>query len=216
MNWLDKLERKLGRHALPHIMLLLTGVMLAVFVSDLILGGRVSDALYFDRTLILSGQVWRLITFIALPPSSSLVWILFSLYFYCFMGEQLENAWGSFRFNVFYLAGYLAAVISGLITGYTTNEFLNMSLFFAFAALFPDQQLLLFFFLPIKVKYLALLDLLYYVWSFIRGSWSIRLTILFAFLNIVLFFGGDFLRTVKQQAGYWKTRREFRKNNKNW
>ncbi len=123
MNWIDSLDRKFGRHSIPHLMYFITGVMLAVYVTDLVLGGQVSAALYFDRSLILRGEVWRLVTFLFLPPNSSPIWILFSLYFYCLIGNGLESAWGSFRFNIFYLVGVLGAVCSGLITGYAANGF---------------------------------------------------------------------------------------------
>lgn len=212
MNWLDKLDRKFGRHSIPHLMFILSGVMLVVYLANLLLPGNVSSLLYFDRGLIAQGQVWRLITFIFLPPNSSPIWILFSLYFYCLMGSALEREWGSFRFNVFYLVGMVGTMLSGLVTGYAVNDFLNMSLFLAFAAIYPDHQVMLFFFLPIKVKYLAILDLLYYVAALIFGTWSSRLAILMAALNLILFFGGDFLRTIRAQAGYWKTRRNFRRS----
>lgn len=214
MDWIDKLDRKFGRHSIPHLMYFVTGIMLAVFAADLVLGGKVTGMLYFDRDLILQGQVWRLITFAFLPPDSSLIWIFFSLYFYCIIGNGLEQAWGSFRFNIFYLVGVLGTILSGFLTGYAINYYLNMSLFLAFAAIYPEHEVLMFFFLPIKIKWLALLDALYFIVSFVMGSWSARLAILFALLNILLFFGGDFLRNVKQQAGYWKTRQNFRRNNR--
>lgn len=216
MDWIDSLDRKFGRHSIPHLMYMITGVMLAVYVADLVLRGQVSAMLYFDRALIFQGQVWRLVTFLFLPPNSSPIWILFSLYFYCLIGNGLDSAWGSFRFNIFYLVGALGAVCSGLITGYAANGFLNMSLFLAFAAIYPDHQVLVFFFLPIKIKWLALLDALYFVFSFFAGGWTSKLSILFALLNIALFFGGDILRNAKLQAGYWKTRYNFRKNNRRY
>lgn len=214
MYWMDRLERKFGRYAVPRVMYLVTGIMLAVFAADLLFGGRVSPMLAFSRSLILRGQVWRLVTFIFLPPNSSVIWIVFSLYFYCLMGNALESAWGTFRFNLFYLCGIAGSILAGLATGYGVNHFLNMSLFFAYAAVFPDNQLMLFFILPVKVKWLAALDALYFVWMFITGGWPARAAIVLALLNIWLFFGGDFFRSVKQQMGYWKTRQQFRRNNR--
>lgn len=214
MDWIDKLDRKFGRHSIPHLMYFITGIMLAVYVANLVLGGTISSMLYFDRGLIFQGQVWRLLTFAFLPPNSSPIWILFSLYFYCIIGNGLESAWGSFRFNIFYLVGVIATILSGLITGYAVNDYLNMSLFLAFAAIYPDHQVLMFFFLPIKIKWLALLDIVYFLGAFLFGTWSSRVAILFAVLNILLFFGGDFLRNIKQQAGYFKTRYNYRKNNR--
>ncbi len=214
MYWMDRLERKFGRHSVPHVMYLVTGIMLAVFAADLLLEKRVSHMFAFSRDLILQGQVWRMVTFIFLPPTSSIIWIVFSLYFYCLMGKALESAWGTFRFNLFYLCGIVGSILAGFLTGVGVNHFLNMSLFFAYAAVFPDNQVMLFFLLPIKVKWLAALDALYFLYMFIVGGWPSRIAILFSLLNIWLFFGGDFFRNLKQQAGYWKTRQQFRKNNR--
>ena len=214
MDWIDRLERKFGRYYISHLMYFITGIMLAIYVSDLLLGGRVSPMLYFHRGLIAQGQVCRALTFIFLPPNSSPFWILFSLYFYCIMGNALESAWGSFRFNLFYLCGIVGAILAGLVTGLAVNSYLNLSLFLAFAALYPDHQLLLFFFLPIKVKWLALADAAYFLYMFVMGGWTARAAILFSLLNIWLFFGGGLIRHLRQQAGYWKTRRQFRKNNR--
>ena len=157
-----------------------------------------------------------MVTFLFLPPNSSPIWILFSLYFYCIIGNGLEGAWGSFRFNVFYLVGALAAILSGFLTGASVNEYLNLSLFLAFAALYPEHQVLLFFVLPIKIKWLALLDLVYFALALVLGSWSVRAAVLLALVNILLFFGGPLVRNLKQQAGYWKTRQNFRRNNRRW
>lgn len=215
MKWLNRLEYKYGRRAIPHLMYMLSGVMLAVYLLDLFLpGAPVQSLLALDMGLVAQGQIWRLITFIFLPPSSSPLWILFNLYFYCLLGNALESEWGSFRFNVFYLCGIIGTILAAVITGYGTNHFLNLSLFLAFAALYPDFELLLFFFIPIKVKYLALIDLVYYAGALVFGTWSSRAAIVMSLLNVVLFFGGDFLRGLKQRAGYWKTRRNFRKYNR--
>lgn len=216
MNWINKLDYRFGRRSIPNLMYIITGVMLAVYVANLVTGGQVLPWLYFDRGLIMQGQVWRLISFAFLPPNSSPIWILLSLYFYCVIGNGLESAWGSFRFNIFYFVGLLGAIISGLITGYAHNDYLNLSLFMAFAAIYPDHQILLFFFIPIKMKWLALLNLLLFVWTFIMGSFSVKIAIVFACLNILLFFGGDLFRNIKAQAGYFKTRYNFRKNNRRY
>ncbi len=84
--------------------------------------------------------------------------IAFSLYFYYLIGTALEREWGSFWFDVYYFCGAIGTVIAGFITGSATNYYLNMSLFFAFAALYPNFQVLLFFFIPIKIKWLAYVD----------------------------------------------------------
>lgn len=215
MKWLNHLDYKFGRYAIPHLMYYLSGIMLAIFLIDLFLpGAPVQSLLALDMGLVAQGQIWRLITFIFLPPSSSPFWILFNLYFYCLLGNALESEWGAFRLNVYYLCGVLGSILAAWVTGYGVNHFLNLSLFLAFAALYPDFELLLFFILPIKVKYLALINLIYYVGAFLFGTWASRAAILMSLLNVLLFFGGDFFRWAKQKMRYWNTRRNFRKYNR--
>lgn len=215
MGWINKLDRKFGRGGIPHLMYYVTATMLAVFLIELLfpqLG--IAGWLYFDRTLILQGQLWRLITFAFLPPSSSVLWIVLSLYFYCLIGNALESEWGTFRFNIFYLCGLLGNILAGFITGSAVNSVLNLSLFLAFAILYPNYQVMLFFIIPIKVKYLALLDAVYFAVQLIFGSWTVRLAVVVSLLNILLFFGGDFFNTIRRESSYWKTRYNFRKNNR--
>ena len=105
----------------------------------------------------------------------------------------------------------LGSIIAALITGYGSNMFLNLSLFFAYAALYPDEQVLLFMFLPIKMKYLALADAALYLYYFIVGGASTRVTIVLCLLNVFLFLGGDIINTIRRESRYWKTRYNFRK-----
>lgn len=214
-NWLCKMERKYGRFAISNLMYILSGCMFVVFLADVLTPGSLYSLLYLNMNLVARGQIWRLITFIFLPPSSSPVWILFSLYFYCLIGHALEQEWGSFRLNMFYLFGMLGTVIGAIFTGGATNDFLNMSLFLAFACIYPDFSVLLFFIIPIKVKYLALIDALYFVIVFIMGTASVRISVIMSLLNLVLFFGKDFFTHLRRQAGYQKTRRNFRKTMNN-
>ena len=157
------------------------------------------------------GQIWRLVTFVFVPPSSSPIFILFALYFYYMIGVGLENQWGKVKFNLYYLVGMLGSIIAALITGYADNTFLNLSLFFAYAALYPDEQVLLFMILPIKMKYLALVDAALYLYYFIVGTASTRITIVLCLLNVALFLGGDIINTIRRESKYWKTRYNFRK-----
>lgn len=211
VSFLDKLERKCGRIAIPNLMLLIVGGMFTVFLMDLMLPELdIYGWIYFDRTLILQGEVWRLLSFLFEPTSSSMLWILFSLYFYYMIGDALENYWGSFRFNVYYFVGVLGAIISGMITGYTSNNYLNLSLFFAFAVLYPNYELLLFFFFPVKIKYLAFVDACFFVISLVTEIWPFKLAILFSILNFLLFFGGDFFKKLRLQNEYRKNQKNFR------
>ncbi len=207
--FLNKLERRLKGACIHNLMLYIVLGMLAIYLIDFLRPGlALSSHLYLDMGLVAQGQVWRLITFIFLPPATSIFWLAFSLYFYYLIGSALEGQWGSFKFNIFYLVGILGSILSALLTGYASNTYLNLSLFFAFAILYPDFQMMLFFFIPIKIKYLAILDAVLFLWQFIMGGWSVRISILFALANVALFFFGD----AKRQYQQWKRRRAFQKN----
>ena len=105
----------------------------------------------------------------------------------------------------------VGAIIAALLTGYGTSTYLNLSLFLAFAFLFPDHEVLLFFFFPIKMKYLAYVDWALFILQLIVGDWATRGAIIASLLNFFLFFGGDFIRWIKNQKKYAAQRRNFRR-----
>ena len=210
-RWINRMELRCRRYAIPNLMTYIVAGMALVFMLD-ILGLRASFLLYLNRALVFRGQIWRLASFIFLPPSTSILWILFSLYFYWMVGSALERYWGAFRFNLFYLTGVLGTILGALITGSATNVYLNFSLFLAFAILNPDFQIMVFFLLPLKIKYLAIVNLVFYAIMMIMGDWATRLSILVSLLNIALFFGGDLINQVRTQSRYWRTRANFRRN----
>lgn len=211
MNWIDRLERKGRGFGIPHLMTYIVGGMGIVFIADLLLPINLYGLLALDMARVLNGEIWRLITFVFLPPSTSALWIIFSLYFYWLIGNGLEAQWGAFRFTLFYLIGILGSILAAIFTGYVENTYLNLSLFLAFAAIYPNFEVRVFMILPVKMKYLALLDLVAYVVLFVMGTWSTRLAILFSLANVILFLGGHIIRAVKQDSQYWKTRYNFRK-----
>lgn len=207
------LERRLRRYSISNLMQYIVigqGIVFALLWIWPSLGYRLYSLITLTRTGLMHGQIWRLVTFVFVPPSSSPIFILFALYFYYLIGMGLEHRWGKVKFNLYYLVGMVAAVISALITGYASNSFLNLSLFFAYAALYPDEEVLLFMILPIKMKYLAALDAALYLYQFIVGSASTRVTIVLCLLNVFLFLGGDIISTLRRESTYWKTRRNFR------
>ena len=105
MKWLSQMERKFGRYAIPHLMYILSGIMLAVYLIDLFFPGTpMQSLLALDMDLVARGQIWRFLTFLFLPSSSSPLWVLLNLYFYCLLGNALEKEWGTFRLNLFYLS----------------------------------------------------------------------------------------------------------------
>ena len=210
-KFIYKLQLRMGGKCISNLMKYIVVGMATVFVLDQVFATfSFSSMLGLYMPAVLSGQVWRLITFIFIPPNTSLLFIVFALYFYYVIGTALENQWGSFAFYVYYFLGVIGCLISAVLTGYGTNTFLNLSLFLAFAAMFPDFQVLLFFVLPVKIKWIAYLDAAVYLYYFIMGPWTTRIQILFSLVNFFLFFGkGLFLRT-KQEIGYLKHRRQWK------
>jgi len=214
-SWLQKIDYKYGRFAIKNLMNIIVIGMALVFVADLVLSpGRdtsFSSMLVFDRSAVFGGQIWRLLSFAFIPPPSSVLFIILSLYFYWLMGSAMESEWGSFKFDVFYLCGVFGTVLAGMFTGYATNNYLNMSLFLAFALLFPEFKVNLFFVLPVKVKYLAYLDAAFLLYLLIVASWQGKIALLVALVNIALFFWQDFFDGTKRIIRKIKWKRSSRR-----
>ncbi len=205
---LNKLERKFGRFAIKNLMLIFVGAMAIVFIMDFAIRNATGQSLYFQlmfiRDAIFAGEVWRIFTFIFLPPDSSLIFIVFALYFYYIIGSTLENQWGSFGFTAFYFLGIIGSIIAGFITGLATNNYLNLSLFLAFALLNPDFEILLFFFIPIKMKWLALADAVLIAVDFVNSGWAVRAAIIASLINIFIFFTPQVIWHAKNTVAHIK------------
>lgn len=193
---IDKLERSIGRYAIKNLMRYICALYIAGFVLELFRPGFYSGYLSLNPQLILRGQVWRLVTFLVQPPNQSILIFVFVLYLYYMIGETLERTWGAFRFNLYYFTGVLfiilGAFISYFVTGYVyyiDTYYLNMSLFLAFAFLYPDTQLLLMFLIPIKIKWLAYLDIGLFIYTIVlANSMGARISALLALMNFIIFY----------------------------
>lgn len=213
MKLLNNLERRLYRLPLKPFYRYVVFAMAGVFVLDLFfrLSFNLSGLLQLSWPLVMRGQVWRLVTFLVVPPPfASPLTLLLTLYFYYFIGTSLENRWGVRRFFIYYVIGAVGTIVGAAITGYATNMYLNMSLFFAFALLYPDFQLLLFFAVPVKLKWLALLNAVFYLWSLLYVSWPERISLVVSLLNLVLFFGGDMITQGRNMIFQWRRRQAFK------
>lgn len=176
MDWITKLERKFGRYAIPNLMMYIIILYAVGFLLNLLNPAFYYTYLSLDAGAILRGQIWRIITFIIEPPSTSIIWIIFALSLYYFIGKQLEMAWGAFRFNLYFFSGVLFHVIAALLVYILTGvslplgtHYINMSLFLVFAALYPDMQFYLYMIIPVKAKWLAFLDGAYFLWTVIQA-----------------------------------------------
>lgn len=176
MRWLDKMERKFGKYAIPNLMYYIIILYALGFVVQVVSPELYAQFLALDAAAIFRGEVWRVFTFIIQPPTGSFIFIFFSLYLYYMIGKMLEYQWGAFKFNMYFFSGLILHVAACLaiyaVTGSNLSYgtmYLNMSLFFAFAALFPDVQFLLFFIIPIKCKYLGYANGLYFIITIVAG-----------------------------------------------
>ena len=187
---------------IPNLMMyIVIGNALVYFLTVFAGYGAVSF-LTFDWRAILHGELWRLVTFIFFPGYSSLrdaIWLVFFLHLYYMIGTTLEREWGTAKFSLYYISGVILTVITGAVIGLVFGGAhiagagdVNLSMFFAFAMLYPDTQFLLFFFIPVKVKWLAWIDAAYFVLKVLLGllSGSILSALLpvIAILNFIVFF----------------------------
>ncbi len=198
---LARLERRLGRFAIPNLMYWVAGLSGVVFVLQLF-KPSFTRALYFDPNLVVHQlQLWRIFTFLFIPTTDSVLWFVFATMFTVFIGNSLEESWGSFKLNVYYGLGALLTVASAFVLGIgTSNMFLNLSLFLAFATLFPDYEIRLYFLVPVKAKWLGLFDVALLAYLAIESSTVGRVAIAVAFGNYLLFFTGHLLRLVRGEA----------------
>jgi len=199
MRLIDRFCYKHPNFGIPNLMRYLTIANVVFWILGTA-NSVLLSYLSFDAALILKGQVWRLFTFMLYPPSTGMLAFLV-FYFYYWMGSTLEQVWGTPQFNIYILIGWALTVIYGMLAyllgGYRiliNAQYLYLSMFFSYAALFPDQQVLLFFFIPIKIKWLALIDAAYFVLAVLSSPFPANLAPIVAVLNFFLFFGSALLR----------------------
>lgn len=198
VSWLDKFCARHPGLGIPNLMLWIAVGNVAICLIDMFSGGGISLSymLSFNRDAIFHGQVWRLISFVFLSQGGGLFLVAVSAYFYYWIGNLLEREWGTVKFTVFYVGGVVLNILFGLVTGYASMWYVNLSMFFAFATLYGDMQVLLFFIIPIKVKWLAWIDGALFIWDITQYLWSGRylmaLLPVVAILNYLIFFWQDF------------------------
>ena len=200
-------HRRFGiRKLMLYIVLITAGVFVAILASEL--GGTAGGSLYFllpfHPAYIAQGQVWRIITWVFIPISNNILWFAISLYFYYFIGSTLEREWGAGKFTIFYISGVLLNLIYGLIMWFVfetvvmlTPMYLNLSMLFAFATLFPDVVIRLFFVIPLKIKWLALFNAVFFIFriaqDIFNGDYFLAFIPLVAILNYFLMCGYELI-----------------------
>ena len=211
-NWLNRLERKYGRFGIPNLTNILVAGQVLVFAVELFVNSAISLWLGLSRFLLLQGQVWRVLTFVFIPFSGgSILSVVLGIYFTWFIGTALEREWGDFRYTVYFLLGMAGTVLACLLTGVTASTYcLSLSLLLAFAMLYPEVQILLFFVIPIRVKYFGLLAAAMWVLSFATTSLPGKLSLLLSMLNVWVFFAPMGYRSIRA----WIRREQWKRKNR--
>jgi len=203
------LENRFGRFAIHGLVRILVGFNALVYALKW-LNPSFVELLVLDRDLVLSGQVWRLVTWLFIPFDAHPIFILFVLMFYWTMGEGLEEAWGSFRVNLYFLIGAIGTTaVAFFFGGAHTNSMLYLSLLFAFATLFPDFTILLFFILPVKIWWVAAFSAVMTGVFFLSAGWADRFAVLLLLGNYLLFFGPGFIRHTRERSQVAARRERF-------
>lgn len=206
-------ERKFGKYAIKNLSFVLV-ICYAVGYLIQMMAPSVLLYLTLNPYAIVHGQVWRLFTWILIPPSNqNIFFTLIMLYFYCSIGTSLERTWGTYKYNVYIFEGMLFTILgSFLLMGYHylfhadsiaavgaeyffavtsiyfSTYYINMSIFLGFAATFPDAQVLLMFIIPVKVKWLGVVYAAMLVFEFIQMGVDGRFAIAASLLNFIIFF----------------------------
>lgn len=190
MSIIDSLERRFGKYAIHNLTYYL--IIGQVFAYILIYFVPHYETLFFlQGNLLLRGELWRLITFIFMPISKDLLFVAFTWYIFYIYGISLEQQWGSFRYLVYFLAGYIATIILTLLfpSFPLYNGYIYTSLFLAFAYMYPNYLLYIFFVIPVRVKWLALFTWIGLIVGFVSGPTSTKIITVVSISNFFLFFG---------------------------
>lgn len=220
---MKSLMGKIDRFCILHPKFGIKNLMLYIVIGNIMVwlfgmmgGSSLYAALAFDAQAAFSKfQLWRLVTFVLVPGNDG-IWVLIALYFYYSIGSTLERYWGSGKFTIYYLVGMLVNILYATIMWLVfkfpipvTATYINLSMFLAFATMFPDAMVLLFFVIPVKMKWLGMLSGALLVVSVIRllvmGMGLVSILPILGIFNYLLFCGGwlfDYIRPsrIKQKS----------------
>lgn len=220
MNFLNKLERKFGRHAITGLMKYIIICYIIGYIIEFV-APRFMSFLTLEPYMIFHyGQVWRLVSWILIPPQTNIFFAIIMMIFYYQLGTVLEQTWGTFRFNVYIFGGMIFTVLGAILMyflmgqqvlgGYFSTYYINLSIFLAFAVCYPDMKVMLYFIIPIKMKWMAIVYAALAVASAISSGWVARVAILASLLNFIIFF--LMTRNMKAYSPHeMKRKRDFRR-----
>ncbi|MBR1598590.1 MAG: hypothetical protein IJ661_06770 [Lachnospiraceae bacterium] len=212
MDFFTRLERKYGKFAIPNLTFILIGGFVLGYLIE-IFAPEAMNLISLDPIKVMHGQVYRLISWVIIPPYGASILVIITLMFYFYVGRTLENTWGDFRYTLYILSGIIFTDI-GIMAAYgimalagqqelislyneyglygASTYYLCMSMFLAYAFMFPDMQVLYYFIIPIKVKWLGYLDIAYLIVEVLRfgmmGYYTGMVTVIMSVLNFILFY----------------------------
>ena len=203
-QWIDRFAYSHPRFGIPNLMLYIVIANAVTYILTLFAGSAALSFLKFDLYHVLHGEVWRLVTFVLLPFTYRPISLFIMLSFCYFVGGTLEREWGTAKFTLYYLSGMLFSVLSTVIlslaTGYygwslSDAYYINLTMFLAFAVMYPDAQVWFYGVIPLKAKWLAWADIALMAWNIARsvryGAYASALAAVVAILNFVIFFWED-------------------------
>jgi hypothetical protein len=235
MKFLSKIERKLGKYAIPNLSLVMILCFTLGYILQIVWPNVYVKLIFIPYNVVLGHEYWRLFTWIVTTPSSFSIFTLVMLFFYYRVGRELEYTWGKFMYNLYIFSGLLLETlglllvslyyykwsadaashmfdyngyISSTIAGVYVTYYMVMSMYLAFAAIYPDTIVMFCFVIPMKMKWLAYIDLIYLAYSFITGDIFIRAVILTSVLNFFIYYfvnrsrNGRSLKDIRRQQEF--------------
>ena len=212
MKFIDKLERKLGRFGIPNLTIYMI-ICYVIGYALMIVNPGILNWLSLEPAYILRGQVWRLVTWVLYPPSTSgVLWFAIAvLFFYYPIGTSLERTIGTFKYTLYILSGVIFTILGAFILYFLlggnvlvgnvfSTYYISLSTFLAYAMCYPDMQVLLMFIIPVKMKWMAIFYVVIVVYEMIQyimaGAWYLVIPIVASLLNFIIFYFGtkDFSR----------------------
>ncbi|MCD7835325.1 MAG: hypothetical protein LUG83_01415 [Lachnospiraceae bacterium] len=235
---MSKWERKFGKYAIPNLTVILLLCYVAGYVIELF-NSSFFSYLTLNPYMILHGQIWRLVTWIIIPPSSLDFFTLIMLFFYYSIGTVLERTWGTWKYNVYIFTGMLLTIVGAFLcmglyylTGAAgeglasyigipmtfaygsyafSTYYINIAIYMAYAMTYPNAVVLLMFIIPVKMKWMGIVDLVLMLLSFLTGDIFTRFAVAAALINVGLFYLNN-VKRVNVSPRQIKRRSDYNRN----
>lgn len=194
---------KLRDYGIKNLMIVIVFSNILVYILSVLGNINLSFKLSLIPQLVLEGEIWRLFSYVFIPTTSNPIFFIISLMCYYYIGKQLELFWGTFKFNLYYFSGLIITSLTSMITGmYIFNaSALNFSLFLAYAVYCPEQIVYLFYILPVKMKYVAIVVLTVIGYNvLVSDTWGQRFLEIAPIFNFILFFLPVLLKNVRRDT----------------